>query len=258
MSEIVTGKRGIRYRLIGQRDLISQYIRLHGEYEPELQLVSAHILAGRQGHVIDAGANLGSYSIPLARQFPQIEIIAFEPQRTIYRQLVENIELNDATNVLPVHLGLSDREADVATTVPHYETESNIGAFSLDEEVRQNQYEVKTAGGEETIRLVPLDTFEFANVRLIKIDVEGMELKVLAGATETLRASHYPPILFEAWAAASWFEERRQKLYRYLEDMGYKVMQFGNNNIAQHVSRDDYRHFQFEAIEANGIVNGPT
>jgi hypothetical protein len=34
-------------------------------------------------------------------------------------------------------------------------------------------------------------------------------------------------------------------------------MQFGNNNIAQHLSRDDYRHFQFEVIEAGGTGNAP-
>jgi FkbM family methyltransferase len=245
MSEIVTGKRGIRYRLIGTNDLISRIIRHHGEYEPELQLVSAHILNGKQGEIIDAGANMGSYCIPLAKQFPAVEIIAFEPQKTIFRQLVGNIELNDATNVRPIHLGLSDKEEDIVTTVPSYETETNIGAFSLDDLVRNNQYEVQTVGDRETVQLVPLDTFEFENVLLIKVDVEGMELKVLRGATNTLRANNYPPILFEAWAWASWFDERRRELYRYLEDTGYRIIQAGNNNIAQHASRDDYRHFKF-------------
>lgn len=248
MSEIVTGKRGIRYRLIGTHDLISRIIRQHGEYEPELQMVSAHILDGRRGKLIDVGANMGSYSIPLAKQFPAIEIIAFEPQLTIFRQLTGNIELNDAGNVLPIHLGLSDQEEDIVTTVPEYETEPNIGAFSLDELVRKNQYEVQTVGGNETVRLVPLDTFEFDDVLLIKIDVEGMELKVLAGATDTLRANNYPPILFEAWAWASWFEERRRALFRYLDATGYRIIQVGNNNIAQHASRDDYRHFKFAGL----------
>ncbi len=246
MSEIVTGKRGIRYKLIGAEDLISRFIRENGEYEPELQAVSAHVVGTARGQVIDVGANMGSYAIPLAKQFPQIEVIAFEAQQTIFNQLVGNIELNKANNVLPIHLGLSDTEADVVTTVPHYETEWNIGAFSLDEEVRQNQYEVQTAGGKETVRLMPLDTFEFKNVLLMKIDVEGMELKVLLGSQQTLKDNNYPPILFEAWASVAWFEARRRALYRHLEELGYKVIPFGNNNIAQHGSRDDYRHFKFE------------
>ena len=248
MSEIVTGKRGIRYRLIGEQDLISRFIREYGEYEPELQAVSSDIIKAKRGQVIDVGANMGTYCIPLAKQFPDIEIIAFEAQQTIFKQLVENIELNSAKNVLPVHLGLSDREEDIVTSVPHYATEPNIGAFSLDEQVRQNRYEVETVGPDETVRLMPLDTFEFTDVLLMKIDVEGMELRVLAGSGNTLRANHYPPLLFEAWASMPWFDERRRELYRYLDDLGYKIIQVGDNNIAQHVSRNDYRHFEFEAL----------
>ena len=248
MAEIVTGKHGIRYRLIGTQDLISRIIRHHGEYEPELQMVSAHILQDRRGRLIDVGANMGSYCLPLAKQFPAVEIIAFEPQQAIFTQLTANIELNDACNVLPIHLGLSDKDEDIVTTVPDYATEPNIGAFSLDELVRKNQYEVQTVGGNETVRLVPLDTFEFDDVLLMKIDVEGMERKVLAGAVNTLRANNYPPILFEAWAWASWFEERRRELYGFLDATGYRVIQVGNNNIAQHASRDDYRHFKFAAL----------
>jgi FkbM family methyltransferase len=244
VSEIVTGKRGIRYKLISKADVISCFIRHQGEYEPELQMIAAHILKDKQGQIIDIGANMGSYAIPLAKQFPAIDVIAFECQRTVFRQLVDNIELNDARNVRPIHLGLSDREEDIATIVPQYETEPNIGAFSLDELVRKNQYEVKTAGARETIRLVPLDTFEFEDVLLIKIDVEGMELKVLTGAANTLRSNNYPPIVFEAWAWATWFEERRKELYKYLEAAGYRIIKIGNNNVAQHLSRDDYLHFK--------------
>lgn len=238
MEEVVTGRNGVKYRLISQHDAISRVIRRDGELEPELHQVTSHIINGKQGRVLDVGANMGTYCLPLSMEFGNIEFVAFEVQRRIYEQLISNISLNNANNIRAIHSGLSDKAETVAATIPQYELETNIGAFSLDEEVRNsNTYMVKTIGGTESLSLVPLDTFAFKDVLLIKIDVEGMELKVLIGARNTIEENNYPPILFEAWTWMPWFYERRQQLFEYLRGMGYGITQLGENNIAQHTSR---------------------
>ena len=243
MDDIVTDKNGIKYRLLSRHDLIGRLLKLHGEFEPETQQITKHVIAGKQGRVLDVGANMGTYCIPLARAYPHIEFVAFEVQQEIFAQLKENISINGVYNINAIHSGLSDKTEQIAASIPKYELETNIGGFSLDDEVRRNDYEVSTVGGIETFSLVPLDTFNLRDVLLIKIDVESMELKVLAGAITTLKENGFPPILFETWSWKPWFQNRREEIFKFLRDLGYQITQFGNNNIAQHISRNDALEF---------------
>ena len=71
---------------------------------------------------------------------------------------------------------------------------------------------------------------------MIKIDVEGMELKVLKGSLDTLEKNNYPPFIFEAWTWKPFYQARRQELYDYLNELGYNIIVFGENNLAQHRS----------------------
>ena len=59
---------------------------------------------------------------------------------------------------------------------------------------------------------------------MIKIDVEGMELKVLKGAAITLEKNNYPPIIFEAWTWKPFYQARRKELYDYLNEIGYNII----------------------------------
>jgi FkbM family methyltransferase len=177
---------------------------------------------------------MGTFCIPLAKAFPQFTFRAFEPQRIVNYQLGANIIINGLSNVHVDRLALSNCAWSDRMIVPDYATETNIGAFSVDEEVRSNEYECATKGMYETINADPLDHLEIEDfIPLIKIDVEGHELEVLDGAIETIRANEYPPILFEAWAWKPWYAERRKELFAYLQELGYEITEIGNNNLAQ-------------------------
>jgi FkbM family methyltransferase len=130
--------------------------------------------------------------------------------------------------------GLSNQEADIELEVPDYSVEGNIGAFSIDKEVRKNEYECQTTGSKEKMILMTLDSLGFENVRLLKIDVEGHELEVLKGGIETLKANNYPPIIFEAWTWKPWYKDKRDALFEYLKGHGYNIIGIGENNLAQH------------------------
>jgi FkbM family methyltransferase len=138
----------------------------------------------RPGDVaLDIGANFGSHTIPLA-QFvgPGGAVYAFEPQRILFQILCGNVALNEIGNVraLPVALG----RAAGRTKVPalDYRGANNFGGIPLG-----------AAEGED-VAVVALDQVELPKARLIKIDVEGMELDVLAGARATLARCR--PILY--------------------------------------------------------------
>lgn len=220
----------LNYALFKHDDVVSNGVR-NGGYEKELQSLSSELLRDfTDGIVVDIGANLGSYIVPLAKQHPHLQFEAFEPQRIVYYQLCANTFLNRLSNVYAHNVGLSNENHITNYVLPNYSEETNIGAFSIDFDTRFKEYEVKSEGVAERMIIIPLDAMQYEKIRLIKIDVEGHELQVLLGAEHTLRENNYPPIIFEAW---TWkFPEKRKAVFAHLENLGYTITEIGQNNLA--------------------------
>jgi FkbM family methyltransferase len=220
----------LNYALFKHNDVVSNGVR-NGGYEKELQSLSSELLRDfTDGIVVDIGANLGSYIVPLAKQHPHLQFEAFEPQRIVYYQLCANTFLNRLSNVYAHNVGLSNENHITNYVLPNYSEETNIGAFSIDFDTRLKEYEVKSEGVAERMIIIPLDAMQYEKIRLIKIDVEGHELQVLLGAEHTLRENNYPPIIFEAW---TWkFPEKRKAVFAHLENLGYTITEIGQNNLA--------------------------
>jgi FkbM family methyltransferase len=240
-TRLVHGKFDVKYHVVDGRDLISNTLRRQGVYEPELLSVTGDALQALgapehlQGRVLDVGANIGTYTLPLAKFYTALQFVCFEPQLPICALLRKNIELNQLNNVVTHAIGLSDAARELTVTLPDYGTEPNIGAFSLDAEVQAHDYELKTRGEPQSMELRTLDSFAFRDVRLLKVDVEGLELQVLRGARQTLVQNDFPSILFEAWTWKPWYAERRRSLIAWVEALGYRVQSFGSfNNLATH------------------------
>jgi FkbM family methyltransferase len=232
---------GTQFLVFKGSDLISNHLKKE-LYENNVHQLALKILMDKpDGLVLDIGANLGTFCVPLAQKIPQLTFHAFEPQRIVSYQLCANIIINSLDNVYTYELALSNENGSIDLTMPDYTKETNIGAFSIDSEVRGNEYECSTVNATDRIDLVPLDYLTFDNVRLIKVDVEGHELEVLKGGIETIKANDYPPIIFEAWAWKPWFQEKRKTLFDYLEGHGYKIEQLGNNNLAWHTKHGEIK-----------------
>jgi hypothetical protein len=225
---------GTQFLVFKGQDLISNHLKKE-LYEDDIHQLALKLLINEpSGTVLDIGANLGTFCVPLARKIPKLKFHAFEPQRIVNYQLCANIVINGLDNVQTYELALSDRDDQVNLVMPDYTKETNIGAFSIDKEVRKNEYECATTSVTNKIFLVPLDLLTFSDVKLIKIDVEGHELEVLQGGLETLKANNYPPIIFEAWTWKPWYKEKRKALFDYLEELGYHIQELGENNLARH------------------------
>jgi FkbM family methyltransferase len=230
-----------RFFLFDKNDIVSDALKSKVGHDPHIVQLSAMFLeqylkTNKLGCVLDIGSNVGSFCVPLAKRYPQFTFHAFEPQRIVFYQLCSNILLNRCDNVFAKNFGLSSEPESFYIQLPNYSTETNVGAFSLDDEVRNNDYECPSGGEMESISVVKLDSMELDNIKLIKIDVEGLELAVLTGAKDTLERNGFPPILFEAWANKEWFQPRRQELFSYVESLGYKILNIGQDNLAQHSS----------------------
>jgi len=235
--ELITSM-GVQFLVFKGNDLVSNALR-NGGYEDDLHALSEGILRDKKdGVVLDIGANLGSYCIPLAKKHPHIKFEAFEPQRIVNYQLCANIIVNGLENVNSYEGGLSDKEEVIELVMPDYTVEGNIGAFSINKEVRDNEYECISKGVTEKLQLTTLDALRYEHIKLLKIDVEGHELEVIKGGIRTLKRNNYPPIIFEAWTWKPWYQERRKELFDYLHNLGYNIIELGQNNIARHPNHE--------------------
>lgn len=227
-----------KFLIFDKPDVISDGLRSGVGHDAWLEYYSI-ILVGdnKDGAILDIGSNIGTYVVPMAKRFTGIEFHAFEPQRIVFYQLCSNIVLNGLENVHLVNKGLGETAVELEVITPDYSIETNIGAFSLDAGVHENNNQCSSEGRLEKIQIDRLDDYGFQKIRLIKIDVEGLELAVIKGGLETIKANDYPPIIFETWSIMDWYQERRKEIIAYVESLGYQVTSIGDNCVAQHTSR---------------------
>ena len=150
-------------------------------------------------NVIDVGANVGVYTLGLAsRLLPGGRVYAFEPQRILFNMLAGSVALNSLDNVFCCNMALGDRDGEIEIPQYDYDRPMSFGSIEFDGEQKEPlaQERGHDPARRETVPLVRLDSLGLRRVGLIKIDVEGMEEKVLAGARETI-ARERPFVLLE-------------------------------------------------------------
>ena len=135
----------------------------------------------REGDVIfDVGANIGDYTLPLSAAIgPKGAVWAFEPVRRSFVVLSKNIEKNRIQNVLAREIAVGD--ADGRCTI--YCDASNFGGNSLMVDATTDK------GAVLDVAITRLDTVcALGQIvpDLVKVDVQGAELGVLAGAAHLL------------------------------------------------------------------------
>lgn len=227
------------YIVFCTEDLISLTLFQSGKWEDHILQISKFITSGVENSlVLDIGANLGAYAIPMAKYLQQSggKVIGFEPQRIIYYQLCANIILNRLDNFHAIYSAIGNECGEIEIPEINYDNNRNIGGFSLDKIYRERlglEHSMK-----KTNTKVPITKLDQLNLdtppTLIKIDVEGMELNVIKGGSEFLAASNYPPILFEAWNL-DWFKSEKDSLFEYLNNIGYSITSLGADDyLAQH------------------------
>lgn len=154
--------------------------------------------------VLDIGANVGNHTLYLAA-VAGCQVIAFEPNQDLVGALSAGIEMN----------GLSERVVVKCRAVG--ETQAR-GRF--ERTIPENLGAQRIVPGDGDIEIVALDELRFDHaVKLLKIDVEGMEMAVLRGAEQLLRRDL--PVIYveclskeEFLAVADWLQARG---YSYLE-----------------------------------------
>lgn len=178
---------------------------IYGEWcEAELDCLGQILKTGDV--VVDVGANIGTHTVFFSQKVGSAgRVFAFEPQRMTFEMLCANLVLNGLLNVAPIQNGVSDQQGEIMVPVLNPAVAQNFAALKI---------EGHATG--DLVKVQPLDALELKRCDLIKIDVEGMELKVLQGAEKTIRDCR--PLLF----AENNSREGSPELVQALFDLGYK------------------------------------
>ncbi|MCM8530155.1 MAG: FkbM family methyltransferase [Lentisphaeraceae bacterium] len=205
LNKLTNGRYG-QFLYNAHDKVIGRALEYYGEWaQDELDLLKHFIKPGNT--VIDVGANIGTHTLAFANFVGDTgKVIAFEPQRLIYQCLSANIALNSLTNVWAYQYGVSNEPGLINMPEIDYTSEHNFGSISLKEENT----------GEET-PIVCLDDFCKEACSLIKMDVEGMEIAALKGATSLI--SNYKPTLY----IENNSNKNSTKLIGFIKSLGYNI-----------------------------------
>lgn len=175
---------------------------------------------GTGGVFLDIGANFGTYSLALAQAMgPDAKVHAFEPQRILFNMLAGSVALNGSTNIFCHNLAAGAEEGRAELPQFDYNAPLNFGSveFGSQQTEQLSQDRQRDPTKREFVDLATIDSFDFSDVRLIKIDVEGMEQQVLAGAEKTIRRCR--PLMF-----IEYLKNDRQQLTERIAALGYFVV----------------------------------
>jgi FkbM family methyltransferase len=203
-NQVVKGYGG--YYIYNVHDMyIGRSIATYGEYAG----LEAHFLeqlCGVGDMVIEVGANIGALTVPIANRVgPTGGVLAFEPQHLVFQSLCANIALNSLTNVDCYWAAVDTTSGSVVVPELDVRQQNNFGGVSI--------------VGARHGRRIPsfaLDEFQFLpKLRLIKIDVEGMEQAVIRGGTQLI--AKFRPVLYVENDRV----DQSESLMRLIDSLGY-------------------------------------
>ena len=209
---------GIRFICIpGDKRLAPLDTLNFSEYEKE-ELEIQYRLIKPDAVIVDIGANLGWYSMHIAKHFPSCRIFAFEPVPRTYVYLNINIRLNQLTNISSYQTGLSDKVGEMELFFdPLLSVNASLQNVSENKNIQNIICNFDT-----------LDAFSIKNsltrVDFIKCDVEGAEFYSLKGAKHVL-VNHKPIVFCEMlrkWTKK--FNYHPNDIINYMKDLGYACL----------------------------------
>jgi FkbM family methyltransferase len=182
---------------IGDDHVVDIY-RASGSFEPASLMIWFH-LAKQSSYAIDVGAYTGIYALVAAGANGNIKVVAVEPTKQTFSRLCLNIQINGfRMQIAPFHLAAGDRVGN-CLLINH---DADIYTLGSGSSVLASG-DVPVSYSEE-VKMLPLDNlpalaasdahltvFELPQIGpdMVKIDVEGYELGVLAGMRQVIKNS---------------------------------------------------------------------
>ena len=196
---------------------------------------------------VDVGANVGAYTI-LASGVAGAKSIAFEPSPTTFWYLSRNVKLNNLEKLAePFNLALGKEQ----------------GVMHLTERLGTENYVLSQAAPGQTtpVGVAALDQMlESRQPVLLKIDVEGFESQVLAGAPRTLAQPSLQAFIIERMGNANRYGEDEAIMHEQIRALGFipcaytalerALVQLGPNETGNLIYVRDFDAVQKKVREA--------
>lgn len=180
----------------------------------------------------DIGANIGVITMIAANHLADGAVHSFEPSDHHLEKLHRNLEVNDFQNVRVNPFALSDENATYELYLPDEKEDEirNTGRASVNEMEDDEEFK------EEEIETRVLDSYvedESVNqLDVMKIDVEGEELNVLRGGSDTI--DRFQPDVFMELNRIHIDRagDRPEDVLNFWDDHGYSVYRIGYDGEA--------------------------
>ena len=212
-------------------DPIDREIILLQQYEKlEIDYLAEQIDYFKPVYFLDVGANCGYYSIKIASDFPNIKIIAFEPNKEAYIKFNNTLKIKQELKkkISLYNFGLSNlnTKLKIKSLIKHGYAQT--GGSSIDRTYTKGSYQESV----EDFKIAD----KFLNIQnskiIIKIDVEGHEFKVLEGLQNITKVN-------ECIIQIEIFEKNFLKVDNFLSLNGYKLI-----NAVEKRSNYFYKNFK--------------
>ena len=140
----------------------------------------------RPGTLIDAGAHDGALTLPLAA-LPGARVLAFEPWPPAFARLARAVAGDPTIEARPQALGARAGRLELAVPVVGGVAQEQWASLAKDYDAIAAADPRVEAILRAEVEVLALDSLDLADVTAMKIDVEGAEAELLAGAEATLR-----------------------------------------------------------------------
>ena len=196
-------------------------------FEPEFEVLEKLDFANGEC-ALDIGGNRGQ-SIDAIRLYrTDTPIFCFEPNPELAERLEE--QFSEDANISILAHGLSEEEDEVALYIPYYGDYMFDGLASIDRAEARDWLSAKTLVGfdENKLRIrelsIALKSMDSLNLKpgFVKIDVQGAEAAVIAGAASTI-AAYKPVFLVETGL--------NEELITQMEHLGYRAFNYENKML---------------------------
>jgi FkbM family methyltransferase len=172
-------------------------------------------------HIVDVGGNHGNWTRAALAAFPEARVSLFEPQQKLAEKH-KDLAANDRVSLN--YKGLGDFDG-VAPFTFHPRDDSSSFVYSSSEATAKGLVQ----GEVEICRLdTAMEASDFGAPQIVKIDAEGLDLKVLAGAPKTIAEAQV--VLIEATVACPEYPNTATIIFRKMDELGFRLFDITDLN----------------------------